>query len=814
MNYKVLFLNIISLILLSTMPALAQQRVTISGKVTDSKLIVIENANILIKNTTTGSVADINGAFTLRTTAEYPIVLQISSIGYSTTEFIINRGDNLKGIKISLSTKSEQISEVSVKGSQAEGSMSKIEANLTNVLPDASGGNIEGLIKTQLGVASNNELSSQYRVRGGNYDENLVYVNGIEVYRPFLIRAGQQEGMSFVNPELVSSVQFSPGGFNTEYGDKMSSVLDIRYKQPEEFTGSAQISILGASAHVEGVSKNKKLTFISGARYKTNKYLLGTMDVSGDYNPSFFDLQTYLTYEINPTWSVEGLGYYSRNAYNFIPEDRETVFGTISDVKKLKIYFEGEEKDLFNTGSVSAALSHARNSTNHYKLLVSGYRTYEEETYDILGQYWLQQLESSSGEEPNPDEGVTNIGVGSYLQHARNSLLGVIQNVALEGKHRFNEHLLSWQVKYQHEYFSDYINEWEMRDSAGYSVPTNSEKLELAYSLNTNLKINSNRVMGYVQDEYRLQTNAGDLFFNYGARFNYWSYNGEFLFSPRLNVSYIPAGNNNFRLRGAVGIYYQSPLYKELRMPDGKLNENIKAQKSVHYVLGSDLYFDVKDRQFKFTTEAYYKHLTNLISYNIDNVRIRYSGVNDAVGYATGLDMKINGELVKGLESWASLSIMQTREDILDDFYEDKNGKIVYPGYIPRPSDQRVNFSLFFQDYLPNNPTFKVHLNLIFGSGLPFGPPHSPRYKAIFRMPPYRRVDMGFSKDFTTFFNKNRDEKHSTFKRFWVGLDFFNLFNINNTISYFWVTDVNNRQYAVPNYLTLRRINLKLHAEF
>ncbi len=814
MNYKVILFFVISLLLLPAISTLGQQRITISGLVADSTSTAVENANIVVNNTTTGTVTDSKGAFTIHTVATYPITLQISSIGYSTKEFTINKNDKLTGIIITISTKNEQISEVSVKGLQTENSMTKIDANLTNVLPDASGGNIEGLIKTQLGVASNNELSSQYRVRGGNYDENLVYVNGIEVYRPFLIRSGQQEGMSFVNPDLVSSVEFSPGGFNTEYGDKMSSVLDINYKQPTEFAGSAQISLLGASTHVEGVSKNKKLTFISGLRYKTNKYLLGTMDVSGDYTPSFFDLQTFLTYEINPAWSVEGLGYYSRNAYNFIPEDRETVFGTISEVKKLKIYFEGEEKDLFNTGFVSFAVSHARNNNNHYKLLVSGFRTYEEETYDILGQYWLQELEPESGEESNPDDGVTNVGVGSYLQHARNSLLGVIQNVAVQGKHRFNEHLISWQTKYQHEYFSDYINEWELRDSAGYSVPNNSEKLELAYSLNTDLDISSHRLTGYIQDEYRLQTGAGDLFFNYGARINYWSYNSEFLLSPRLNVSYIPAGNSNFRLRGALGMYYQSPFYKELRMPDGTLNENIKAQKSVHYVLGGDLYFDVKERPFKFTAEAYYKNMTNLISYQVDNVRIRYSGENDAIGYATGLDMKINGELVKGLESWASLSIMQTREDILNDSYEDENGQIVYPGYIPRPSDQRVNFSLFFQDYLPNNPTFKVHLNLLFGSGLPFGPPRSPRYKATFRMPAYRRVDMGFSKDLTSFLNKNRDIKHSTFKRFWIGLDFFNLFNIDNTISYFWVTDVNNRQYAVPNYLTSRRINLKLHAEF
>jgi len=820
-DYPNRFMNIrkkiyFSLILFISGFYAAAQQLTISGTVVDSMHHPLEEVNILVKNTPRGTVTDTKGEFIIKTKARYPVTLQFSSIGFAPVEYIIRKGEKLKNISVTLKNSNKEISEVSVKGAHTNGSLTKIDANLTDVLPDAGGGNIEGLVKTQLGVASNNELSSQYRVRGGNYDENLVYVNGIEIYRPFLIRAGQQEGLSFVNPQMVSSVKFSAGGFNAEYGDKMSSVLDIKYKQPDEFAGSASVSLLGASAHIEGISKNKKLSFVSGVRYKTNKYLLGSFDVTGDYNPSFVDVQTFLTYKFNQQWSIEGLGYYSRNAYNFIPEDRETVFGTISDVKHLKIYFEGQEKDLFNTGFISVALSHIHNENNQYKLLVSGFRTYEEETYDILGQYWLQELETLPEEEPAPDEGVKNIGVGSYLQHARNSLLGVVQNIAVRGKHRFNEHLLTWQAKYQHEYFSDYINEWEMRDSAGYSIPYAGNMIELAYSLNMDLDLSTHRVTGYVQDEYRLKTGAGDVFFNYGVRINYWTFNNEFLFSPRINVSFIPAGNRNFRLRAATGIYYQSPFYKELRLPDGTLNHDIKAQKSVHYLLGGDLYFNVRERPFKFTTEAYYKHLTNLITYQIDNVRIRYSGRNDAVGYATGLDMKINGELVQGLESWATLSVMQTREDILDDYYietgHDGDETIVYPGYIPRPSDQRVNFSLFFQDYLPHNPTFKVHLNLVFGTGLPFGPPRSPRYKATFRMPPYRRVDMGFSKDFTAFFNKNK--QHKTFRRFWVGLEFFNLFNIDNTISYFWVTDVNNRQYAVPNYLTSRRINLKLHAEF
>ena len=795
-----------------------QQPLVISGTVTDSVDIPIERANIVVKGTTQGTMTGKNGRFTLRTNPIYPIILQISSVGYNTREYIIKKGDKHTGIKIGLKVKNEQISEVSVTGEQTSGSLTKINADLTHVLTDAGGGNIEGLVKTQLGVTSNNELSSTYRVRGGNYDENLVYVNDIEIYRPFLIRAGQQEGLSFVNPDMVSSVKFSPGGFNAEYGDKMSSVLDIKYKQPDEFAGSASVSFLGASAHVEGTNKNKKLSYITGVRYKTNKYMLGTLDVSGDYNPSFVDVQAYLTYRINDSWMAEGLGYYSRNAYNFIPEDRETVFGTISEIKKLKIYFEGEERDLFNTGFATFALTHFRNTNNMYKILFSAFRTVEEETYDILGQYWLQEMDKAQDENAHPDDEVTNIGVGSYLKHARNTLVGDVQNIAVRGKHRFGDHLVSWQAKYQHEYFSDYINEWEMQDSAGYSIPSDPKKLELAYSLNMDIDVNSHRLTGYIQDEYQLKTGAGNLFFNYGIRYNYWTFNNQLIVSPRANVSFIPAGKNNFRLRASVGVYDQSPFYKELRLPDGTINQDIKAQRSAHYVLGGDLYFDIRNRPFKFTSEAYYKQMKDLIPYHIDNVRIRYSGVNNAKGYATGIDMKFSGELVNGLESWATLSVMQTREDILNDFYietdEDGNQQIVYPGYIPRPSDQRVNFSLFFQDYLPKNPTFKVHLNMIFGTGLPFGPPRSPRYKATLRMPPYRRVDIGFSKDFTAFFNKNKDKKHQTFKRFWVGLEVFNLFNINNTISYLWVTDVENRQYAVPNYLTSRRIDLKLHAEF
>jgi hypothetical protein len=818
MQYKTLIITF--LLLLGSFSVVSSQEILqVKGWVTDSLGQPLENVNILVKNSKSGSISDERGTFSILISPPFPVALQFSSIGYEPQEIVLQNETQTQNFKVVLLPKSEQISEVNIEGQRTNSSFNKIDPNLSTLLPDASGGSIEALVKSQMGVSSNNELSSQYRVRGGNFDENLVYVNGIEIYRPFLIRAGQQEGLSFVNPSLVSAVQFSSGGFNAQYGDKMSSVLDIDYKRPSAFAGSAQLSFLGAGAHVEGSSKNKKLSYITGIRYKTNKYLLGTLDVSGDYKPSFFDGQTFISYKLSPTWNIEAMGYYSRNSYQFVPENRETVFGTISEVKKLKIYFEGQEQDLFQTGFASAAFSHSRNSNNQYKLIASGFRTYEEETYDILGQYWLQELEALPGQEVDPEKGITNIGVGSYLQHARNDLLGIVQNVAAQGKHRFNNHLLTWELKYQHERFSDNINEWELKDSAGYSIPINPDKLELAYALNMNLDISSHRLTSYIQDEYEWKTIHGDFFFNYGIRTNYWSFNNEFLFSPRMNVSFLPANHRNFRLRGAFGWYYQSPFYKELRLPNGTLNSDIKAQKSVHYLLGGDWYFTVRERPFKFTTEAYYKHLTNLIPYQIDNVRIRYQGKNNATGYATGLDMKINGEFVKGIESWASLSLLKTEEDILDDSYTvtDENGasKTIHPGYIPRPSDQRLNFSLFFQDYLPNNPSFKVHLNLLFGTGLPFGPPRSPRHQATFRMPSYRRVDMGFSKEVTGAHKRQASLPQSaTFKSVWLGLEIFNLLDIHNTISYYWVSDVSNRQYAVPNYLTSRRINLKLTAEF
>lgn len=789
------------------------KNIKISGLITDIKHQPIAFATVVVAGTNDGGISDDEGLFEFHTHSHPPFTLQISSVGFTTKELEIKSQRDLSNLKVVLELKTEDLETIDVQGEIKDQSFSKIDHKLINRLPDAGGGNIEGLIKSQMGVSSNNELSSQYRVRGGNYDENLIYVNDIEIYRPFLIRSGQQEGLSFVNPNLISSLKFSPGGFEAQYGDKMSSVLDVRYKQPKALAGSFTASLLGASAHVEGSTKDQKLNVVAGVRYKTNRYLLGTLDVTGDYNPTFFDGQTFVTYSFNDKFKMEGLGYYATNKYDFIPVDRNTVFGTINEAKSLRIYFEGQEQDLFKTGLGALSFKFMPNVNNQYKLTAMGYRTYEEETYDIVGQYWLQELESLDGTTASIQDPVEGVGVGTNIEHARNDLLGTVQNMAIQGKHQINNHLLSWEAKYQNERFKDRINEWEMRDSADYSLPYyDDSELTLLYSLNASLSTNTNRITTYLQDEFKLDVGSGVLIINAGIRASYWDFNDEFLLSPRVNLLYHPAIASNTRYRFATGIYYQSPLYREIRTLEGELNPDIKSQKSLQFVLGYDKLFEVDGRPFKFTSEAYYKHLTDINPYHIDNVRIRYLGKNNAEGYATGIDFKVNGEFVEGIESWANLSIMKTEEDILDDFYtetdDDGNTTTVYPGYIPRPSDQRVNFSIFFQDYLPNNPTFSVNLNVLFGTGLPFGPPQSERYKAVHRMPSYRRIDIGFAKDLMNIYKKHF--KNQAIKNASLSLEIFNLFDISNTISYTWVNDVSGRQYAVPNYLTSRRFNLKL----
>ncbi len=789
--------------------ARTNQPLLVTGRITAADGEPIIHAHITTPIAGLGAVSKADGTFEFTYSGDLPLTIGVSAIGYQRKELVI-QSLLQQALEIQLTEDQRTLQQVEVIGNRITNHHSqRIDPIHVRALPSAAGPGIEGLVRSQMGVASNNELSSQYRVRGGNFDENLVYVNGQEVYRPFLMHSGQQEGLSFVNPDMVEEVEFSAGGFSASYGDKMSSVLDITYKKPQRTAGSLSAGMLGANGHLEGAAFDKRLTWITGARYKTNRYLLGTLDEKGDYRPNFTDVQAYLTYQLSPLLSFELLGYYSLNSYEFEPQDRETTFGTISEIKRLKIYFDGKEADRFQTGYASFSSNFRVTDRQHYKLTFTGFRTFEEESYDIAGAYWLQEVDDPFSE--GEDSG-TQIGVGEYLQHARNDLLGVVNAIDLEGKHQSFIGETSWGVQYRHEAFKDNIHEWELIDSAGYSIPYRGENIELAYLKRANHELSNHRLSGYLKNQFSYHLPKGHLLVDAGIRASHYSYNKETTFSPRLLLSYLPSGDKNYRIRLSGGFYYQPPFFKEMRRPDGTLNQGIRAQKSIHLVSGYDLYFQKMDRPFKFTAELYYKAMDQLIPYQVDNVRIVYSGENEAKGYAAGIDFKINGELVPGDESWVTLSLMKTEENLSGDQWinPEQSGE---PGYIPRPSDQRVNFSVFFQDHLPKYPDFKAHLSFLYGSGLPFGPPRSERYLATNRMPAYRRVDIGFSYDLLRS-SSSQNRNILDLKNLWLGVEIFNLPNINNTISYYWVSDIFNRQYAVPNYLTSRRINVKLTARF
>lgn len=782
------------------------QRVKINGVIVNNTTNPIIGAHI-ISDAGIMTVSNQNGEFSLMIKELIPLKIEISAIGYKTkTLEITSNFEEL--LHITLDSHSQNIDEINISGTKTQNQHNqKIEVSHVNLLPSAAGPGIEGLVRSQMGVSSNNELSSQYRVRGGNFDENLVYVNGQEVYRPFLIRAGQQEGLSFVNPDLVESVEFSSGGFSSSYGDKMSSVLDIRYKKPTKFGGGVSGGMLGGSAHLEGIALKNKLTWVTGARYKTNRYLLGTLDEKGTYNPNYTDVQGFVSYKLNNKISFDFLSNYSLNSYNFIPETKETIFGTLYEVKKLMIYFEGQEQDRFETAFGVFSTNYNINNENKINLAFTGFRTFEEENYDIIGEYWMQEVVDQNDPDADWDPDAA-IGVGKFHQHARNELLGEVVSTNLSGEHLHKQSTTSWNIEYKREIFRDRISEWESLDSAFYNIPQNNNTLEFVYAQKGKNSTENHRINGFIKNETDLFVGEGKLVVDGGIRYSYNTFTEEILISPRLLLSYLPT-NSKMRYRASGGAYHQPPLYKEMRMANGEINHNVKSQKSWQAVAGFDYYFDISEYPLKFTTEFYYKYMYNLIPYQIDNVRIIYSGKNEAKGYATGIDFKINGELVPGEESWATLSIMKTAEDLFDDKWKDPS-KSGAPGYIPRPSDQRVNFSIFLQDYFPKNPNFKAHLSFLFGSGLPFGPPRSERYMAVHRYPPYRRVDLGLSYNLIN--SKVFNNKH--FKNIWIGVEVFNLPDINNTISYYWVTDIYKQQYATPNYLTSRRINLRLTAKF
>ena len=815
------FLSILILVIFIAFSAGAQSVVSLTGKVTDHENNPVESAHIRNMSNNTGVISEKRGVYSLKIPKDKNVLIQVSCIGYKVKSFTINSNvDDISNYTIVLDFLVSDIDEVSVVGELSpESNLIKIDAKHVELIPDISG-NLESLIKTMPGVSSNSELSSQYSVRGGNFDENLVYVNDIEIYRPLLVRSGQQEGLSFLNSDMVSSIHFSSGGFETRFGDKMSSVLDIRYNKPVDFSGTVSLSLLGGTAQLEDISKNGKFTYNTGFRYKTSQYVLNSLETKGDYNPNFYDFQTCLTYKVNRSFDFDFLGYYSLNSYQFVPENRETSFGTIDEALSLKIYYDGNEVDRFETYLGAFTTNFNPNENLFLKLIFSAFQSAEEETYDIQGQYRLNELDNTIGSDTYGDS-IMNIGIGTFLNHARNYLTSNVYSVSFKGGYYSTNNKLRWGVQYNYEKINDHISQWKMLDSAGFSLPYTGESIELYETARTTNKIQSNRITAYVQNTYnRTFANNDDLFLNIGFRANYWDFSDEFIITPRLSISYKPDWKQHMLFRFASGFYYQPPFYKEMKNADGVVNTDIKSQKSIHFVLGSDYVFKAWNRPFKLTTELYYKILNDLIPYKIDNVHLEYSAENMAHGYAYGIDFKINGEFVQGIESWASLSLMRTREDIDGDFYYNSDKELVEPGYYPRPTDQLVNFSMYFQDYLPMNPSYRMNLSLHYGSRLPFSSPQENRYDQVFRMKPYKRVDLGFSKviisDNKTFENK---KWLNAFEDLWISFEIFNLLDIKNTISYMWVKTVGNQegnasQYAVPNYLTSRRFNLKLTAKF
>jgi hypothetical protein len=788
----------------------SQQNGFLSGKITDTDGQPVFNANITLSDHAGGVTTNKEGSYELKIPADKKFIVTISYIGFESElmEIMVKPGER-KEISKTLKKGTTELESIEVKDQQIRtNTFSRLDPKTVNFIPTLNA-SVEDLIKTMPGVSSRNELSSQYSVRGGSFDENLVFINDIEVYRPFLVRSGQQEGQSVINPDLVSGISFSSGGFDAKYGDKMSSVLDIKYKKPGAFAGSFDVSLLGVNGHLEGTI-TKRVSYLLGVRYKTYSYFLKGLETKGNYKPRFFDIQGMLDYDITKKLEISLLGMYANNSYNLVPETRETSFGTLDEAYKIMIYFDGQEADAYQNWLGALTLTYKPKSNLRLRLISSVYQTHESETFDISGEYWLGKLETLQGE--NQGQVTESLGVGAYIDHARNYLDGTVFNIEHRGNFEKGIDLLLWGIKYQHDLFHNVMNEWEMQDSAGYSLPRPPDSigypspphdpLDITAVIKTNSTVETNKYSAFVQNTWTFKNKKNDISLTAGFRTIYWDYNSQFLFNPRANISFKPHWKKEVVFRFSTGYYSQPPTFRELIDLNGNVVPDLKAQTSIHFVAGNDLYFKGWGRPFKFVVEAYYKYLQDIIPYEIDNMKIRYYGTNDAYGYAAGIDFRINGEFVSGAESWASLSLMKTMENIDGD-------------WIPRPTDQRVNLSIFFQDYIPHYPSWRMNLTLCYGTGLPFGPPDSPRKDQTMRIPPYRRVDIGLSKQIigeTTHFSPKNPVRY--IHSMWIALEVFNLLQISNTVSYLWVTDIYNRQYAVPNYLTPRQVNLKLQVVF
>lgn len=796
MLYMKLKLFILQIIFLCAFVSAQAQTFTLSGRVIDENNDPVEFASVSCPKQGKMTMTSLKGDYSLQLQSADSVEIRFSMVGYKTKVRTLRRPRGKQTMQVVLHSSDNALSEVTITGKRIEtGQTQELSKEHLKSMPSTTGNAVEEMIQSQAGVSTHSELSSQYNVRGGSFDENSVYINNVEIFRPFLVRSGQQEGISVINPDMVEKIGFSTGGYEARYGDKMSSALNIEYRRPKRFEASATASMLGASAFV-GMS-NKKFSWSNGLRYKTTKYLLGSMDTKGEYQPTFIDYQTYLTYSPNKRWDIKFLGNISDNHYNFTPEDRETNFGTMENVKAFKVYFDGQEKDVFRTFFGSLGITRKFNENTSLSLIASAFNTREQEKYDIQGQYWLTQTETSE-----------NLGVGTYFQHTRNYLKAHVESAKLLFKTKQKKHNIEAAFTYKWEHIEENSVEYEMRDSSKYSIPHTGKDLYMIYSMRAKNTLTANRVEAYAQDTYRFTGSEGKTLYtlNYGLRLAYWSFTKETILSPRLSLGIIPAFNENITMRFATGLYYQAPFFKEIRdttttngITYASLNRKAKSQRSIHFIAGFDYRFKMNDRPFKFTAEAYYKALGNLVPYSVNNVKVVYYGDNMCSGHAAGLDLKLFGEFVPGTDSWVSLSLMNTSMKL--------NGKS-----IPLPTDQRYAVNLFFTDYFPGTTRWKMSLKLALADGLPFSAPHRELESNVFRAPAYKRADVGLN--YRIIDNSDRHKKRNPIRNLWVGAECLNLFGINNVNSYYWITDVTGQQYAVPNYLTGRQINVKLSVDF
>ena len=794
-RYKLIIFLALTLSLF-TLAVSAQNDFILTGKVMDDDMNPVELASVSCIAQGRATMTNMRGEFSLSLISTDSVVIKFSMIGYKSKTRVLRRPRGRQNLQITLSQDETLLDDVTVVEKKRQtGSTEELDITDMKQAPSTTGNAVEEMIQTQAGVSTHNELSSQYNVRGGSFDENSVYINNIEVYRPFLVRSGQQEGLSIINPNMVESIGFSTGGYEAKYGDKMSSALDITYHKPQRSEGSFSASLLGGSAYF-GFG-NKKFSWANGLRYKQTKALLKSFDTTGEYDPQFIDYQTYLSWTPNQRWQIDFIGDISQSKYNFYPKDRETTFGTQEDLKAFKVYFDGQEKDLFRTYFGALTIKRKINQATAVSLIGSAYHTKEQETYDIQGQYWLTQTETQQ-----------NLGVGTYMEFARNYLTANVGTMKLMLENKSLHHNIQAGLSLKWEKIEENTREYEMRDSSGYVIPHTGKDLNMIYTIAAKNTLNARRLEFYVQDAWKFTSPAETNFYtlNYGIRFANWSFNKETIVSPRVSLAVIPHWNENTTLRFAAGLYYQAPFFKEVKdtttingVTYATLNNKIKSQQSIHIIAAYDYRFRIAERPFKFTAEAYYKILSKMIPYSVNNLKITYTGTNECNGYIAGIDFKLYGEFVPGTDSWISFSLMKTG--------------IKYRGNtIPLPTDQRYAVNLFFTDYFPGTDRWRMALKLAFADGLPFGPPHTDNQRQNFRAPAYQRIDIGMS--YRAYKRANQKDRQFNLKNIWVGVDCLNILGHNNVNSYYWVTDVTNHQYAVPNYLTGRQLNAKVSLDF